>query len=488
MLDVFLCHTGADKPWVEAFAAKLEAEAIHGRNLTVFFDKWDIDYGENILSRIEDGLKRARFLAVVMSPAFARAEWPRLEWQSQVHDDPTGKRGRILPIVLHERDPETGEPLEIPTPLTILRRFNFSNKRRFESEYAEFLRRVRGERPRRGNFPVTPLIGAPGQETPTGGPESLVSNLFPVARYPSQISSDFTPARTKREVWDTLKGKVPPFILRRGRIYFFYPHDAEDNPFRPVLAGTDPVTERPVEWLKDEDRSRWLMELFNTALREHCYHLRIRTPPGEADPFYCPLWDSKPRVFQWGPKKRTRVLSKLIQHTTLGLVGVHYAARLRFVNVGSEAYLMVEPAWFFTKDGLWPISGEHMGRLSTKWGGREKNKTVLKHVLMWGLLLANRQERISVWLGTESLDLFPVPAHTRAPAGIADDEMSLVDILSGTGGEVPDEDVNELDEVLASVVEKAKASVHEALGEDEDEFTETADEEDDGDSELELPF
>ena len=482
MIDVFLCHTGADKPWVEMLADRLEAESVKGRPLKVFYDQWDIDYGENILSRIDEALKQAKFVAVVMSPAFARAEWPRLEWQSQVHDDPTGKRGRILPILLHAVDQDTGEPLEIPGPLRILRRFNFSDDRRFEPEFRELVRRIQGEPPSRGKFRQTADTGVSGQEVPTGGPESLVSNLFPVARYPTTIWSDFTPMRTKREVWNTLSKKVPPFILRSGRLYSFYPTTAQDNPFRGVLNHSDPQEERPLDWLKDSNRSRWLIEMFNSALREHCYHLRIRTPPGEHEPFFCPLWQSKPRVFRWSPKSRPRVLSKIIHHTTLGTVGVHYAARLRFMNVGGDAFLQVEPAWFFTTNGITPIAGEHMGRLSTKWGGKEKNKTVLKHVLMWGLLLANRQNRISVWLGPQNLELFQVPAHSRIPVGIADDQMSLTDILTGEpGGEIAETEIEEIDQVLEDMITSGET------GNDDDD-RDPDDNDDSDDLEPELPF
>lgn len=95
---------------------------------------------QNLLNRIEEGLNEARFLGVVMSPAWAAAEWPRLEWQSKVYEDPTGRKGRILPILLHKQDPETGEPLEIPLPLKLLKWFDFSDPRRYEAEYQELLR------------------------------------------------------------------------------------------------------------------------------------------------------------------------------------------------------------------------------------------------------------------------------------------------------------------------------------------------------------
>ena len=39
--DIFLCHTGADKPWVERLAERIEAEPYQNRFLGVVFDKWE---------------------------------------------------------------------------------------------------------------------------------------------------------------------------------------------------------------------------------------------------------------------------------------------------------------------------------------------------------------------------------------------------------------------------------------------------------------
>jgi RNA-directed DNA polymerase len=100
--DIFLCHTGADKDWVEELAKRLEDEPVADRKIGVWFDKWDIDGGENLLDKIEAGLKSSRFVGVVLSPAMTRAEWPKLEWQSQVYEDPAGRKARILPILRHQ--------------------------------------------------------------------------------------------------------------------------------------------------------------------------------------------------------------------------------------------------------------------------------------------------------------------------------------------------------------------------------------------------
>ncbi|MBX9584147.1 MAG: toll/interleukin-1 receptor domain-containing protein, partial [Gemmataceae bacterium] len=66
-LDVFntafLCHNGVDKEWVEKLAEQVESETFdgtpNGRRLRAWFDKWDIDKGENVIVRINDGLARA---------------------------------------------------------------------------------------------------------------------------------------------------------------------------------------------------------------------------------------------------------------------------------------------------------------------------------------------------------------------------------------------------------------------------------------------
>ncbi|MCC7180961.1 MAG: toll/interleukin-1 receptor domain-containing protein, partial [Acidobacteria bacterium] len=174
--DVFLCHTGADKDWVEALAKRLEEETVDNRQIAVWFDKWDIDGGENILDKIEEGLKSSRFVGVVLSPAMTRAEWPRLEWQSQVYEDPAGRKARILPILRHQFDPVTGEPIEIPLPLRILKRYDFTNPKRFEAEFRDLLRRIRGVANPRGGTPTPAGPVFVEQEEPTGGEESLLTN------------------------------------------------------------------------------------------------------------------------------------------------------------------------------------------------------------------------------------------------------------------------------------------------------------------------
>lgn len=99
--DIFLCHNGADKPWVEELGSQIEAETIDGqegtRPLRVFLDKWDIEYADNITVKINEALKTARFVACILSPEFAAAPWPAFEWTHIVATDPINARRRLLP-------------------------------------------------------------------------------------------------------------------------------------------------------------------------------------------------------------------------------------------------------------------------------------------------------------------------------------------------------------------------------------------------------
>ncbi len=77
LIDLFLCHNGADKDWVRTLAEHIESETFdglpHGRPLRVFFDEWDIDVGQNVLLKINHGLSMSRYVAVIISPEFLEA-------------------------------------------------------------------------------------------------------------------------------------------------------------------------------------------------------------------------------------------------------------------------------------------------------------------------------------------------------------------------------------------------------------------------------
>lgn len=466
--DLFLCHTGADKDWVRHLGERLEAERINGRPMAVWFDEWDVDFGENIVAKIDEGLRMSRFVGVVLSPAMVRAEWPNAEWQSQIMDDPTGKKGRILPILRHKFDPETGEPIDLPFALKPLKRLDFTQDKNFETELAKLLHRLSGQRPARGGRgglgSALASLATAGQAAPDAVEESLPSNLFPVLEMPELLYGDAATVSDRRDVWKALKGKqIPPFLVHGGHLYSFYSPADEANPFMPFLAKTDPRPEQVRKWLADTDRARQLVGMLNDALHEHCFQLRIRSPKDDRSHFYCPIFDGKPRTFRWGAGQRVRTLAIMKERQDGSPFGVHMSAYMRFILLGDRLFLLVEPAWLFTTDGVSPLAGKEVGRFSTLWGGRERNASVLRNVLMWGLLLAKGQACIEVSVGPAVVSLQSVPAHTKTNAGIAGDAIRLDRILGGDGAgeQIPEEDrddgTKELELVAALAIVGAAA-------------------------------
>ena len=450
VIDLFLCHTGADKDWVRALATRLEEEEHDGRKLRVFFDEWDIAPGENILERIEDGLRRSRFVAVAISPSMTRASWPSLEWQTQVYEDPNGKRARVIPLVVKKFDDATMEPVDIPVPLRILRFLDFSAPERFGFSYDLLVARLRGQRPGRGRGTIADAINTiglvTGPEAPDPVDEALVANLFP-AQIPTVIYSAPTAATTKKEVWNAIEDATPaPFILHGGRVYSFAVPGATGA--LPKVVFTDSVREERTDiWLRDADRSRLLVWLCNDALRQHCYDLRIRTPRGVRHQYFPPTWNEEVRRFSWG-KGKPITLAK-VSRTGATPLGVHRSARMRFLVVGGRLCLLVEPGWFFTSDGITPLEGKQVSVFSVKWGGREGNGTVLRSTLMWTRLLSSGAESIALSTGGIPIKVDILPLHGRCNVGVANDAINLDRVLFGdTAGELSD--VEELD-LVASV-------------------------------------
>ena len=479
MKDLFLCHAGADKAWVKELASRLEAERIGNRNIEVFLDIWDIDLGENIVAKIEEGLREARYCAVVLSPAMVKRDWPKAEWTARFMSDPTDKGGKLIPILLHDRDPETRELIDIPLLLRPIRAADFTKPSNFEPEFEELVRKLRGERPRRGGWRgASPYRGDAehGAEAADDVQEMLVSNLLHVEDYPTHIWSEAATTQKKTDIWNSLRGtRVPPFLLADGRLYSFFDPDAADNPFRKFMTGDARKREKVSDWMAHPDRSRQLVRLFNEALQEHNYHLRIRNLKDNRKQFYCPIFDTKkPRVFQWGGGGKGRTIAKIGERPDKSSIGIHYAAKMRFIILGSRIFLLIEPGWLFTSDGVTPLEGKQVTVLSTKFGGKERNGTVLRNVLMWAMLLADRRDRIRIAVGGHELVIDAVPALGAAPVGIDGDLMNLDRIFAGgTGGEVTDEqtsDDEELDEALAMAVTGALGSDDEIdFGDEEDE-------------------
>jgi len=94
--DVFISHASEDK---DRFVRPL-AEALRANDLAVWFDEWDLEVGDPLAERINEGLAQSRFGVVVLSPAFFAKKWPPAELQALAMLELNDGRERLLPVWL----------------------------------------------------------------------------------------------------------------------------------------------------------------------------------------------------------------------------------------------------------------------------------------------------------------------------------------------------------------------------------------------------
>ena len=80
------------------------AERLKQDDLRVWFDDWEIQPGDLIPLKIEQGLEQSRTLVLVMSKHAFASEWVTLERHTALFRDPTNAERRFIPLRLDEAE------------------------------------------------------------------------------------------------------------------------------------------------------------------------------------------------------------------------------------------------------------------------------------------------------------------------------------------------------------------------------------------------
>jgi hypothetical protein len=99
--DLFLSHASEDTAWCEALAERLRNDGVR-----VWFDKWELQPGDHLLARLNDGLKKSRKLVAVWSANYFRDDkvWTFAESFSQQHGDALSHDRPIIPVLMQDCD------------------------------------------------------------------------------------------------------------------------------------------------------------------------------------------------------------------------------------------------------------------------------------------------------------------------------------------------------------------------------------------------
>lgn len=437
--DIFLCHTGADKPWVERLAGRIEAEQYDGRLLGVVFDKWDFAKASNFVLEIEKGIDACRFVGLVVSKAMLAADWPTMERTIAVCSDPSGSRGRVIPLLL--------ENVTLPASLRIRNWIDFRDEGRFEESVCELIRCLRGESVPRGYGGLLPRV----TETKTpyqSGPvvitssvgadvvqERLVSNLFPVLQLPSLVHSGHTRLRDKEKIAAACgEQTLPPFISRGGKIFTFSDLGGPANSFKGAL-GKGRIGQEPFQtWFADIDKRRWAVELLNVSFKAHMRRRYLRFDNDGKRYFFAP-YKGRPKRIWWclGEKRARReittphMVSKRSGNGNVVKVQSgwrHQGVRASFLVIPSGLFFQIEPTWLLTNaDGKTPRGGPRVGPILSHWLNQERNGQILRSVRFWSLVFAHGADQIEIPAGHAVIRIGLVPISGLLGFGIIGDQL-----------------------------------------------------------------
>ena len=97
MKDFFISYNSADERWAEWIAWQLEVAGY-----SVIIQAWDFRPGHNFVLEMQRALEETERLVSVLSPGYLNASFPQPEWAAAFAEDPTGEKGKLLPIRVRE--------------------------------------------------------------------------------------------------------------------------------------------------------------------------------------------------------------------------------------------------------------------------------------------------------------------------------------------------------------------------------------------------
>jgi len=117
MRDIFICHAGEDKdnivrPLVEAFTQA---------GVSCWYDEAEIQWGDSITKKVNEGLATSKYVVVVFSSAFVNKNWPQRELNAVLNQESSTGEVKVLPLLVGSDEEKT----------QILRHFPLLNDKRF---------------------------------------------------------------------------------------------------------------------------------------------------------------------------------------------------------------------------------------------------------------------------------------------------------------------------------------------------------------------
>ncbi|MGB4407250.1 MAG: toll/interleukin-1 receptor domain-containing protein [Sphaerochaeta sp.] len=96
-MSIFISYSHANSDIVEKIAANLVAKNIH-----IWIDKWQLNFGDSLIQRIQEGITECSALLLVLSKDYLESEWCTKEQEAALLRELEEKKVIAIPILLED--------------------------------------------------------------------------------------------------------------------------------------------------------------------------------------------------------------------------------------------------------------------------------------------------------------------------------------------------------------------------------------------------
>lgn len=129
MSSIFMSHSSKDKPFVRKLAEDLRKSGHY-----VWVDEAEIQIGDSLIGKIEEGIENTEYLGVVISSSSNKSEWVTREVRIALNQEIYGKKVKVLPLLL--------ENVEMPSFLLDKKYADFTTDDNYENALQLILERL----------------------------------------------------------------------------------------------------------------------------------------------------------------------------------------------------------------------------------------------------------------------------------------------------------------------------------------------------------
>jgi hypothetical protein len=256
--------------------------------------------------------------------------------------------------------------------------------------------------------------------------EPIASNIFSVVSKPKKVfyAPLIIEVNRASTLLEFIDGTPFSFILKERKLFTFSDLTDTENPLCEFVEYEKIKCEDISEVYNTEDKKRWLLQLMNECLYRHLRKLEMRRHRRKS--FFFEAKDGKQLVIKWnsGLRKAPRSMTYYIGKEGQRGYWKHRALSAFLKEMDGHYYLVLKPCFFFSRDGIKPVSPRLMTRLSSGAWSRHGNHPLFRDLRFWMTFLSNCGSRLSLVTGGERIEIEVQPNTAMVGHGIPEDTLS----------------------------------------------------------------